>query len=155
MSDFRPIPGHAGYAISPRGEVRSERGGYVIRLTHDERGRVCLRRDGKIGKFYVGELLAEAGFFYDREALARAEEVAADALRRLKLAETDNDNLRGSLDKARKANGLLLGIRDTLNRRIAELEAGARPAPAKRGGKPSAPKPEGVLGDLDAPWEEA
>jgi hypothetical protein len=133
MSDFLPIPGHPGYSVSAKGEVQTETGWL---LCHDAKGRVSLRIGrGQRRLLYVGDLLEQAGFFQSgagKEALARAEEVAADAFRRLNLAEAEIDNLRDSLDKARRANELLIGLRDTLTRRIEALEKG--------GEKPSAPK---------------
>ena len=62
MSDFRPLPSYPGYSISPRGEV-CNRLGVIFRV--DACGRVSLRQgaSGRRKRFFIGDLLAEAGFF--------------------------------------------------------------------------------------------
>jgi hypothetical protein len=138
MSDFVPIPGHPGYAISARGEVRSERGRRPVSLSHDSEGRVALQTGGKRRKFFVGELFALADFF----PTARAEETASDALARLALSESSLNAALENLERTRKANALLLGIRADLTRRIEQLER----AQPKRG----RPKRRDVEPDSDA-----
>ena len=118
MSNFLPIPSYPGYSISPLGEVRSV-SGYI--LIHAARGRVRLRA-GKGGvSVYVGELLKDAGYY--RGAVAAT---------RTGCAEWDKQ--RRALDKARKANALLIGLRDDLKRRLTALEC--VPVPERKRGRP-------------------
>ncbi|MDR2891570.1 MAG: hypothetical protein LBV80_00565 [Deltaproteobacteria bacterium] len=133
MDEFVVIPRFPAYSVSPLGRVRSERSG--ILLCHDSMNRVAIRTDNKIVKFHVGELLAEAGFFeVKRETLARAEARASDAEVRVIMLEAEVSNLKATVSKGRKANALLLGIRDKLNAKIASLQADSATGP-KRGRK--------------------
>jgi hypothetical protein len=155
MSDFLPIPGHEPYTVNALGQVRSERNASKLLLSHDAKGRVTLRGNGKTAKFFVGELLDLAGFYHngsDKEAVARAEETARDALQRLALAEAQTEKMKARLDKKDRANFLLLGIRADLTRRIERMEQ-SQPKPAsKPGPKPKRGRPErrGVEPDSDA-----
>jgi uncharacterized protein YhaN len=85
----------------------------------------------------------------DRAESESAREEAKDALARLALAERDREGLQASLDKARKANALLLGIRNALEEKIKALE---RPAPADSRAKPGR-KPK-MYGDAQILHEE-
>jgi BMFP domain-containing protein YqiC len=126
MSEYIPIPGYDDYSVSALGIVRSERSGRI--LTFDAQGKVQLRTAGKHVKAHVGPLMALAGLVRSGEDRADSESVreeAQDALARLSLVERECDGLRSSLDKARKANDLLLGIRSSQARRIDELEKAA------------------------------
>lgn len=154
MSDFVPIPSKPGYLIDTRGRVEFERSGMLLAV--DKWGRVQLRQGGRTEYAYIGHLLAEAGFFScpaDKEALARAEEQAADLACRLKMAEDAAGSLRRNLekanaelsvtrealDKARKANALLMGMRRAQAAELAGLKAAAVPAegsPPRRGRPP-------------------
>jgi hypothetical protein len=128
MSDFLSIPGHEPYTVNALGQVRVERKSSKLLLSHDAKGRVTLRENGRTAKFFVGELLDLAGYYHngsDKAAVARAEETARDALERLALAESEARDVRESLDKARKANALLLGIRSSLAKQVAEMEEAA------------------------------
>jgi hypothetical protein len=138
VNDFVPVSGHPGYTINALGQVCSERAGQMI-LSHDAKGRVSLRNgDGKTVKYYVGELLAAAGFFAsgtDKEAVAKAEETAKDALARLALAESRAQEVEDSLRKSRKGNGHLLALMPRLRERISELEAQVKAQSAPKRGR--------------------
>jgi hypothetical protein len=132
MSGFRAIPGYSGYSISPKGEVVSERGRGKVLLIHDVYGRVSLRSGARVGKHYIGDLLALTGYMDGAgrdgkpacaerggepagagAALRDARMRMAQAERRLKAVEAD-------LDRARRANALLLKIRNDLMRSKAD-----------------------------------
>jgi hypothetical protein len=154
MSDFLPIPGHEPYTVNALGQVRSERNASKLLLSHDVKGRVTLRENGKTAKFFVGELLNLAGYYHngsDKEAVARAEETARDALERLALAEAQVKKVQAQLDKKDRANFLLLGIRADLTRRIEQRER-VKPKPApKPAAKPKrSPERRDVEPDSDA-----
>jgi hypothetical protein len=130
MSDRLPLPHHPGCTITAKGEVRNHLN-VIYRV--DEYGRVSLADEaGKRKKCYLGDLLAEAGFFasaQDAETFKLAEAVG-HLRNELKEAQV-------ALENARKANALLIGIRNDLTRQIARLRTDA-PKPARKSGRRTA-----------------
>jgi hypothetical protein len=142
MSDCLPLPSAPGYTIIPRGEVRNRLGAL---MQVDAYGRVNLpNAAGSRKKRFLGELLAEAGFFASSDASALAED-AKDSLRKeLEKVNFELAGARGALEHARKANALLIGIREALTKENERLQAAASKA---KTGKKSAPPPRSRFDD--------
>ena len=122
MDDYRALPDHPLYAIDHRGDVRNLDLGISLRV--DDIGRVRLRNaSGEWQKRHLGDLLAEAGFFASEntEALARAEERARDAEVRLSMEQRTCEDLRGNLEKARRAADAALAKAEKRIRDVEEL----------------------------------
>jgi hypothetical protein len=144
VNDFRQIPGYDGYSVSELALVRSDRTGSI--LAFDAHGKVGLRVGRRTVRVYVGPLMALAGLMggmsgEDAADLARAREEAVDAIARLTLAEAKLRDTQDTLDKARKANAMLLGLRDAALKQLAAAQQGMVPPPVakpKRGRPPHA-----------------
>jgi hypothetical protein len=161
VSEFVTIPGHPDYRIDPLGQVETVRTRRL--LAYDRFGRVELQVGKRRKSFHSGELLALAGFMGGApdavpEAPAAAPKAApvsgpsgAEIDLRAELAglETELKKTRESLDKSRKSNALLLGIRKTLTRRIDALEQKAR-SRAREARRDEMEPP-----DIFESWEEA
>jgi hypothetical protein len=164
------------YAINREGRVFSIRS--QLLLSVDPQGQVTLRktRQGRQYKFAIGTLMANAGLLQASvpstdavfpcaaakpaptlEKSAQNETGQDQGTLQIRLAQTEKDlaDAQKHLELARKGNALLQGIRDSQNRRIAELEAALKSK--KRKGVPKEAKSlarvMGLDEDMDAAWE--
>jgi hypothetical protein len=146
VSEFVPLPGRPGYRIDRRGLVASEKTGATLRV--DAWGRVRLRVNKRQVRAFVGELtlltFGQSGVCASPdapdEALAKAEEAAAALRKELEKTNFELAGARGALENARKANLLLIGIRDDLTKENKRLQAATPKAKSGKTGKKSAPR---------------